>query len=329
MIKAAVIGLGWWGQTILNNLRNNRVIVPVLAVDPLDQARALASRLRIETAPRFEDALVNTEVEAVILCTPQQQHAEQIIASAESGRHVFCEKPLCTTAADAEAAVTAVRRAGVQLGIGHERRFEPAVVDMRKRFDAGEFGNPLLLEGNFSQDKFLNLPRDNWRLSDRVNPAGPLSATGIHMVDLSIALLGRPTRVWARLARLGSDFENGDTLSITIGFESGATAMLGAVLATPFLGRLALLGSKGWMEIRDRSHPENSTGWDVTSVHRDEMPVTAFYPPYPAVRDNLEAFGRAALGEAPYPVTLEEMLTNVRSFEAIQRSVRSGAIEVI
>jgi predicted dehydrogenase len=114
MIKAAVIGLGWWGQTILNNLRNNRVIVPVLAVDPLDQARALASRLRIETAPRFEDALVNTEVEAVILCTPQQQHAEQIIASAESGRHVFCEKPLCTTAADAEAAVTAVRRCPVR-----------------------------------------------------------------------------------------------------------------------------------------------------------------------------------------------------------------------
>ena len=67
----------------------------------------------------------------------------------------------------------------------------------------------------------------------------------------------------------------------------------------------------------------------MTSVHRDEMPVTAFYPPYPAVRNNLEAFGRAALGEAPYPVTLEEMLTNVRSFEAIQRSVKSGAIEVI
>jgi predicted dehydrogenase len=329
MIKAAVIGLGWWGQTILNNLLNNRVIAPVLAVDPLDQARLSASRLGIETALRFEDALVNTDVEAVILCTPQQQHAEQIIAAARSGRHVFCEKPLCTTAADAEAAITAVRKAVVQLGIGHERRFEPAFVDMRKRFAAGEFGNPLLLEGNFSQDKFLNLPRDNWRLSDRVNPAGPLSATGIHMVDLSIALLGRPTRVWARLARLGSDFENGDTLSITIGFESGATAMLGAVLATPFLGRLALLGSKGWMEIRDRSHPENSTGWDVTSVHRDEMPVTAFYPPYPAVRDNLEAFGRAAIGEAPYPVTLEEMLTNVRSFEAIQRSVRSGAIEVI
>jgi predicted dehydrogenase len=329
MIKAAVIGLGWWGKTILKNLLNSAVIAPVLAVDPLAQARASASALGIETASRFEDALANSKVEAVILCTPQEHHAQQIAAAARSRRHVFCEKPLCTTAADAEAAIAAVRKSGVQLGIGHERRFEPAVIEMRKRFASGEFGNPLLLEGNFSQDKFLKLPSDNWRLSNTLNPVGPLSATGIHMVDLSIALLGRPTSVWARLARLGSEFENGDTLSITIGFESGATAMLGAVLATPFMGRLALLGSKGWMEIRDRSHPENSTGWDVTCVHRDQAPATTFYPPHPAVRDNLEAFGRAALGHAPYPVALDEMLANVRSFEAIQRSVKSGAIEIV
>jgi predicted dehydrogenase len=329
MIKVAIIGLGWWGQTLLKTLSNSAVMKPVLGIDPLEPARTAAAALGVETAARFEDALANKNVEAVILCTPQQHHAEQIVAAAQSGRHVFCEKPLCTTAADAEAAIAAVKNAGVQLGIGHERRFEPAVIDMRGRFVSGEFGAPLLLEGNFSQDKFLKLPADNWRLSNADNPAGPLSATGIHMVDLSIALLGRPVSVWARLATLGSDFANGDTLSITIGFQSGATALLGAVLATPFMGRLALLGSKGWMEIRDRSHPENSTGWDVTSVHRDETPVTALYPPHLAVRDNLEAFARAVLDEAPYPVTLDEMLLNVRSFEAIQRSVKSGRIEKV
>jgi predicted dehydrogenase len=329
VIKAAIIGLGWWGQTILKTLLNSAVIRPVLGVDPLDQARAAAAVHGVETASTFAEALAKSSIDAVILCTPQQHHAEQIAAAARSGRHVFCEKPLCTTATEAETALAAVRQAGVQLGIGHERRFEPAVIELRKRFASGEFGSPLLLEGNFSQDKFLKLPRDNWRLSKSANPAGPLSATGIHMVDLSIALLGRPVSVWARLATLGSDFANGDTLSITIGFESGATAMLGAVLATPFMGRLALLGSKGWMEIRDRSHPENSTGWDVTTVHRDQTPTTVFWPPHPAVRDNLEAFGRAALGQAPYPVTLDEMLLNVRGFEAIQRSVKSGVIEII
>ncbi len=329
MIKAAIVGLGWWGQTILRQISNSTIIMPVLGVDPLEPARAAASALGIETSAHFNDALGHPDVQAVILCTPQEHHADQIVAAARSGRHVFCEKPLCTTSADAERAIAAVRSAGVQLGIGHERRFEPGVIEMRQRFAAGEFGDPLLLEGNFSQDKFLKLPADNWRLSNTVNPVGPLSATGIHMVDLSIALLGKPTSVWARLARLGSNFANGDTLSITIGFAGGTTALLGAVLATPFMGRLALLGSKGWMEIRDRSHPENSTGWDVTTVLRDQAPVTAFHPPHPAVRANLEAFGRAALGQAPYPVALDEMLANVRSFEAIHRSIKSGTVEPI
>ena len=61
MIKAAVIGLGWWGQTILKTLRNSDVIAPVLGVDPLELARAAASALGVETAPRFEDALAQPE----------------------------------------------------------------------------------------------------------------------------------------------------------------------------------------------------------------------------------------------------------------------------
>lgn len=329
MIRAAIVGLGWWGQTIARNLATSDVIKPVLGIDPLEPMRAKGAALGLETSPRFEDALARSDIDAFILCTPQDHHAVQIETAAKSGRHVFCEKPLCTTAVDAERAIAAVKNANVQLGIGHERRFEPAVIEMRRRFADGEFGNALVLEGNFSQDKFLNLPPDNWRLSNTVNPVGPLSATGIHLVDLSIAILGKPTQVWARLATLGSQFANGDTLSITIGFETGTTATLNAVLATPFMGRLALLGSKGWMEIRDRTHPENPTGWDVTRVHRDQPPETAYYQPHRAVRDNLEAFGRAARGKRSYPVTYDEMLWNVRTFEAIQRSASSRRIEPV
>ena len=329
MIRAAIVGLGWWGQTIASSLANSDIIKPVLGIDPLEPARAKAAALGLETSARFEDALARPDIGAIILCTPQDRHATQIEAAAGSGRHVFCEKPLCTTGADAERAIGIVKKANLQLGIGHERRFEPAVIEMRKRFAEHEFGDALVLEGNFSQDKFLNLPPDNWRLSKTQNPVGPLSATGIHLVDLSIAVLGKPTQVWARLATLGSSFANGDTLSITIGFEGGSTATLNAVLATPFMGRLALLGSKGWMEIRDRTHPENPTGWDVTRVRRNEPPASAYYQPHPAVRDNLEAFGRAALGQGRYPVTYDEMLMNVRTFEAIQRSVASGHIESI
>ena len=156
------------------------------------------------------------------------------------------------------------------------------------------------MEGSFSQDKFLALPAHNWRLSAEEAPVGPLSATGIHLVDLSIALLGRPTEVWARLATRGSPFANGDTLGVMIAFESGATAILSAILATPFIGRIALYGSQGWMEIRDRTHPEHPSGWDVTVSRRGGSQATHFVPPHPAVRDNIEAFARAIAGGAAY-----------------------------
>lgn len=329
MIRAAIVGLGWWGQTIARSLATSEVIRPVLGIDPQEPARAAAAAMGLATSARFEDALARPDIQAVILCTPQQHHAAQIEAAANAGRHVFCEKPLCTTADEVERAIGAVVSAKVQLGIGHERRFEPAVIELRKRFADGEFGTALLLEANFSQDKFLKLPADNWRLSNTDNPVGPLSGTGIHLVDLAIAILGPPTQVWARLATLGSGFANGDTLAITLAFANGSTALLTAVLATPFMGRLALLGSHGWMEICDRTHPENPTGWDVTRVRRDQERQTAYYPPHPAVRDNLEAFGRAALGVSAYPVTYPEMLANVRTFAAIQRSAVSGQVEPV
>jgi predicted dehydrogenase len=83
------------------------------------------------------------------------------------------------------------------------------------------------------------------------------------------------------------------------------------------------------MEIRDRTHPEKSTGWDVATTLRDGATQTRFYDPHPAVKDNLEAFAKAAAKTAPYPVSLEEMAANVRTFEAISRSATTGQIEKI
>jgi predicted dehydrogenase len=250
-------------------------------------------------------------------------------AAAKSGRHVFCEKPLCTAAEDAERAIAAIKKASVQLGIGHERRFEPAVIELRKRFADGEFGNALVLEGNFSQDSFSTCRP--------ATGACPTRSTPLALCQLPESILSIfRSRFSESPHRSGYGWPHSEAISpMAIRFRSPSalgvvpTATLNAVLATPFMGHLALLGSNGWMEIRDRTHPENPTGWDVTRVLRDRSPETAYYQPHPAVRDNLESFGRAALGKGSYPVTHDEMLSNVRTFEAIQRSASSGRIEPV
>jgi predicted dehydrogenase len=327
MIEAAIVGLGWWGRTILRELSGSSAIKVVLGIDPETPAREAVAASGLAVSSRLQDALERADIKAVILCSPHKHHAAQIVAAAKAGKHVFCEKPLCTGAREMEAVAAAVKAAGIQLGIGHERRFEPGIIELRRRLASGDLGTALLMEGNFSQDKFLALPADNWRLSAKDAPVGPLSATGIHIVDLSIALLGKPVEVWARLATRGSAFANGDTLGIMIAFESGATALLTAILATPFVGRVALFGSQGWVEIRDRAHPEHPSGWDMTTVCRGQPAKTQFLPPHPSVRDNVESFARASAGLEPYPIGLDEIASNVCTFEAITRSVASGKLE--
>jgi predicted dehydrogenase len=332
-VRVAVIGYGWWGKIITQTLQASALIDVKMVVEPdasiRQSAQEAGARDGFAIEESFDAALADSSIDAVVLCTPHQLHAKQIIAAASAGKHVFCEKPLCLSYQDAVNAVQACRQADIVLGIGHERRFEPAVMELRQRIERGDLGTILQIEANFSQDKFLTLDPNNWRLSKKFAPCGPLSATGIHLVDLAIAILGPAESVWARLATRGSNFENGDTLGIMMAFPGGANAMISAILATPFEGRFCVYGSKGWIEIRDRTHPEHPTGWDVTTTLRGAERETQFIPPHPAVRANLDAFANAIRGVAPYPVQAAEMLANVAALEAIMRSTETGTIEPI
>jgi predicted dehydrogenase len=328
-VGLAIVGLGWWGSTLVSTLLDSDVIRPVLGVDTDPARRDAVEALGVRVTDSFEAALADPEVEAVLLATPHFLHGEQVVAVAKAGKHVFSEKPFTVTSAEAKAALDAAREAGVKVGIGHERRFEPPVEEMKRLLETGELGTPLVFEGNFSQDKFLSLPPDSWRLSAELAPVGPLSATGIHMVDLAIGFLGEPKEVWARLGTLATGFGNGDTLTITIGFASGATASISAVLSTPFIARACLMGSKGWYEIRDLSHPENSTGWETRFEHRGSDRIDKLYPAFSGVKENLERFGKAIRGGKDYPIGMTDIQHNVDAFEAIVRSAHSGRIEQI
>lgn len=327
MLRVAVVGMGWWGRRIHEDLRHSEVLDVVAVVEPDANVRSGLGEVGVPCLDSLDDALRREDVAGVILTSPHKVHAQQVVAAAEAGRHVFCEKPFTPTVAEAEMALAAASAAGVVVGIGHERRFEPAVTELLATVRAGGLGIPLVVEGTFNQEKFWSLPAGNWRLSPVEAPVGPLSATGIHLVDLSVALLGRPTEAWARLRTDIPPFANGSALAVGLGFEGGGSALVTAVLATPFAMRLCVYGTDGWVEIRDRSHPESPTGWDVTSRMRGDGEVTTrFYEAYPAVRANLEAWGRACVGGDSYPVDHEQIRNNVRAFEAITEAAIHGEL---
>jgi len=194
---------------------------------------------------------------------------------------------------------------------------------------AGELGTLLQVEANFSQDKFLSMRPDNWRLSEKEAPAGPMTATGVHLLDLSIGLLGPAENACVRVRQLGSGLKNGDTLGLLVGHKSGGNSLISAILATPFEGRFAVYGNKGWADVRDKAHPEAPQGWVFTSKLKNQEKKIQEYPSASAVLANLEAFADAATGRAPYPVPQEQMIANISALEAVFKSARSGNIESV
>ena len=323
-LGVAVVGLGWWGRTIVPLLQGSTKFRLEMGVDP--QPVEIPG---LRVVKSYEEALENRAVDAVILCTPHTQHTEQIVQAAAKVKHVFCEKPLSLSRAAVLRAINECNRNGVKLAVGHEKRFEPPIQALFRMAQGGELGTLLQIEANFSQDKFLSLPADNWRLSAKEAPAGPMTATGIHLLDLSIGLLGPADLVWASCSQLGSQLANGDTLGVMVRHKSGANALISAILATPFDGRFAVYGSKGWAEVRDKSHPENPQGWQTTLCLRGQEKKTVDYAPAKAVLSNLEAFADAVAGIASYPVPQDQMIANVSALEAVFASAKTGRAEAV
>jgi predicted dehydrogenase len=332
MIRVAIVGMGWWGKIIATLLRGNLQLRVVAAVEPNRAAvEAFCREHGLSIRGHLEDVLGDRAVDAVILTTPHRFHEAQVVAAAGAGKHVFCEKPLALSLDSALRAIRACRAAGVRLGVGHERRFEPPLIEARRLLADGFLGRLLLIEGNYSHDKFAALRPDNWRLSLAEAACGPMTATGIHMLDFALSLGGGADRVYAKNSRLATDYESGDSMATLVELRNGAMASINVTLATPFHARYTVFGSKGWIEIRDRSHNEAPTGWIVTKrISGRDYPETSEWPRASEVLDNFEAFARAIEGrQEDYPIPLEEMLNTVSTIEAVFESARTGELVAI
>ncbi len=321
MLKAAVIGLGWWGKHIVRRTKGSRDIKLVLAVDQNTALEAFARENDVPYAARFEDALASKDVEAVLLATPHSMHTSQIAAAAKAGKHVFCEKPLALTRADAEASVAACKAAGVFLGIGHERRYEPAMTELRRIVKSGELGTIMHAEACFNHDKLANVPQGDWRTSPKDAPAAGMTAMGIHLSDAFIDLFGPVAEAYAMTSARVAYKDNGDVVSALLRHQSGVTSYINAILVTHHRITYLVYGSEGWADVVYDTHPDTPGASRLRAEWRDGRKWSQEYQWEDTVRLNLEAFARAAQGQGAYMFTDEQKIANAATLEAITRSV--------
>jgi predicted dehydrogenase len=325
MINAAVAGLGWWGQHVVRRLAGSEHLRIVKAVETNPARAAFAAEHGLAFAPDLAEALGDPSIDAVILCTPHALHASQVLACAAAKKHVLCEKPLALTRADAERSVAACNAAGVTLGIGHERRYEPAIVEVRRLVREGVLGTIMHVEANFNHDKLANVPAGDWRASPKDAPAAGMTAMGIHLSDLFVELLGPVREAFAVTTSRVAYPQTGDVVSALIRFESGATGYLNAILVTPHYLCLTVFGSEAWVEVRNDTHPDTPGPSHLTLQHRDGRRETRTCQWVDTVRANLETFARAIAGGEPYPFTDAQKVGNIAVLEAIWRSAAGNA----
>ncbi|WP_424812142.1 Gfo/Idh/MocA family protein [Roseococcus sp. YIM B11640] len=320
MLDAAIIGMGRWGRTLVDSVQGNNAsgirFVAGCTGTP-EKARDYAASKGITLHESLAPILADRSIGAVVLATPHAQHAEQVIAAAAAGKHVFVEKPFTLSQASAAAAVAACQKAGVVMALGHNRRFLPLVAEMKSILASGKLGTLLHVEGQFSGPGGFTFVPGGWRADREESPLGGMGGMGIHMVDMIINLAGRfrDVRVLSK-ARVLDTID--DTTAMLATLESGATCTFATLGAATRYWRCALFGSDGLMEMRGHEQlffraREGGEEW------------TRDFDPVDIERAELEAFAAAVAGGPAYPLPLDEAIHGVAVFESMIGAAASGS----
>ena len=317
MINAAIIGLGWWGKNIVQCVQGKSGKLRFVhgVSKEIDAALPLAETHGFTLSDDLDQALADKRVEAVVLATPHSLHADQIVRVAAAGKPVFCEKPLSLKRADAERAVAAVRKAGIPIGVGQNKRFWPSMVELRRVAASGVLGRIMHIEGHYSNEN-SGLHFSAWRDSPNESPGGGMTGTGIHLLDAFVGLGGAVSEVKAQVVSFRPGQDPRDAASVMFRFANGLSGYFGLVRASPFYWRVQVFGDEASVEAVGET--ETIVRTRGGKVDRRE------FPKVDSILAEFDAFADAVAGRAPYPITPVEMINTISAFEAIIQSMNTG-----
>ena len=314
MLNTAIVGLGWWGRTLVQAAREYGTPLRFTRGVTLEPGtvKDFAAEHDI-TLSSFGEVLADRDVKAVVLATPHTLHRAQVEAAAAAGKQIYCEKPFALSKADAIAALEACKRAGVTIAVGHHFRLMPSMRALAELKAQGAFGTVMHMEGNYSHDWLASYPADSWRMAREESRAGGMTGMGIHVLDCFRDLNGPIKRVSALSKTRALQVPAGDTTAALVEFENGATGVLGTTIKTPFRWRVALFGENCWAE---------SVGETRVIIRRagKDDPESVEYPHDNHLGRNLDYFAKAAMGQGAFPISPEGILQTAAALEAVFKS---------
>ena len=325
MIRAAVVGIGHWGRTLVNGVQGKSDKIRFTAGHTRTRAKAEAfcAEQGIALYDSLDAILADPKIDAVYFATPHSEHGAQVEHAAAAGKHVFMEKPFTLDRRSAAAAVEAVARAGIVLGVAYPRRFHPGMRELKSRVASGSLGTIAHCYGEQNTPAGLYMAQGSWRATAEEAPGGAMTALGVHNVDAMIHLFGEIDEVYAASLKRAVAYDAEDTTSVMFAMRNGMSASMVCSLVTTVSYRLAVFGSKGCAELRTPNldfHFTPVPDGPPTGRNAALPPQITEYAGANTLLAEMEAFADAIEGGAPYPIPPDQILHAVAVFEAIVAS---------
>ncbi len=340
MINAGIVGLGWWGRTLVEAVSGSsdkmRFVAGATRTHS-DEVRDFAAEHKFDLRQSYDELIDDPSIDAVVLATPHSMHTSQVVAAAAKGKHVYCEKPFALTRAEAVEAVEAASSAGITLGLGYNRRWHPEMTTLRDQINSGELGVVLHVEATMTFPNALMLKADAWRASRDETPCGGLTPMGVHAIDGMIDLCGPIDEVYCQSFRRAVEIDADDTTSILFRMKEGMSGYLATMTATGGGFNFQVYGSKGFVKLEGMTHVAGAP----SEERRTKLFGRCTFKPLkgPAevweaasldiVRTTLEDFADAVTGAKPFMITTDEMIHGAAVTEAIVKSAASHQVEKV
>ncbi len=325
-LNIGIIGAGRIGKVHMQSITYNVPTAKVLGITDVfkDGLQELADKYGIEKVyADYKEMLADKDIDAVLVCSSTDTHADISIEAAKAGKHVFCEKPVDLTPEKVKAVIDAVAEAGVKLQVGFNRRFDHNFAHVRSLINEGKVGNLELI-------KITSRDPEPPPAEYAAVSGGMFLDMTIHDFDMARFLAGSDvTEVYASATCLVDpaigEAGDVDTAIVNLKFENGALGVIdnSRRAAYGYDQRIEVFGSLG-AAMASNDTPTNVTVMNGDGVTTDK-PLYFFLERYmQSFRDEMVQFVDAVLNDKPTPTTGLDGLNSILVALAAKKSVKEG-----
>lgn len=331
MIRVAVLGAGRIGQIHAANVAANPLAQLIAVADPFPAAgKALAEKLKCEYSASPDEVIARADVDAVVIGTPSDTHAELMLKAARAGKAVLCEKPVDNDLAKADEAIAELNALKAKVMMAFNRRFDPSNIELRRAMDAGDIGE---IRQVIITSRDPGLPPKDYV----AHSGGIFRDMVIHDFDMARFLLGEePVEIFAKASRLVDaklmeEFDDYDSVMVIMQTASGKQCHINCCREANYGydQRFEILGSGGMLQ-NDNLRPSTVRRFNANETEAQQPLLNFFLQRYTdAYRNELGAFLRALTDGTPLPTSPHDGRQALRLAEAAIESVKTGRPVVI